>query len=563
QEDFYDFLNGRDGRDGKDGRDGQDGRDGKDGQDGHEGLSAYDLWVADVVSEAGLENPGNGVYDLDEYPLWPREATGVEDFYRYLSGRDGQDGESSVQAVSDTLYSERVDGARYNVAPVISLGKTIGETVSYEYVNPFSGGAAFIVTGPGPVIIPDCVVTFTSLDGMKTYTKTSDGSGYVYLTREELPEWTQGSPSAADDPENISSGVKPSSFSFGGRTITDRDRIASTCKVPYKVDLVMEVKEAVLRGGYSLPVYEIHRVVEGVREDNAFIKCTSMTPEDNAAGYGLPHKVPVSYKYYRNEETARRVRDVYSSVSGLASGLPPVSSSDDDLLGWFSTLANLSATEYPGFLRQAGKESYSSPGFGDGENPSVVGVYETFMTVRSEVAHPRRMHPDYGLSVTDPVRKVHVPYIAEMPDAIKDASYVWKHGHTTLTFELDWDAIGSRSVVDIYSGAWDGERYSFTYKSFKDCSFRPGALFSYFYAKGRFNGSLIDSKVRIGWKEPVVFTDIYDDFVVQVADVLHGAVLFEGLAGKFKYDASQDDVEGRGKAYLMGHEIEKTNATDD
>ncbi len=582
-----DGSDGKDGHDGADGKDGTDGRDGADGRDGNvpyvgengnwwigvtdtgvpargeEGLSAYQLWVADVVSDAGLENPGNGIYDVDEYPMWPRDATGVEDFYKYLSGRDGQDGGASHQDAADTLYIDRVDGTRYNVAPVISLGKTVGETVSYEYVNPFSGGAAFIVTGPGPVIIPDCRVTFTSMDGKKTYSKTSDGSGYVYLTRDELPDWYEGAPSAADDPVDISSGVKPTSFSFGGKTVSDQDRIAATCKVPYKVDLAMEVKEAALRGEYSLPVYEVHRVIEGVMEEDGFVKCASKAAEDNASGYGFPHKVPVSYKYYRNEGTVRRLRELYSTATGLSSGLPPASSGDDDLLGWFSTLANLSSTEYPGFKRKTGKESFSTPGFGDGASPSAVGVYETFVTLRSGVAQARTLRPDYGLSVTDPVRKVHVPYITRLPDGVRNASYVWKSGHTTLTFELDWDAIGASSVVDIYSGAWNGEEYSFSYKAYNGYQPREGSVFSSFSASGKFNGSIIDSKVLITWRKPVEFTDIYDKFAVLVGDVKNGPVLFRGFGGDFLYDASKDDEDGNGTAYLVGQEIEKRNASDD
>ena len=43
-------------------------------------------------------------------------------------------------------------------------------------------------------------------------------------------------------------------------TIDDLREIASTCKVPYQVDLEMELVDGSLRGSYSLPVYEVHRI---------------------------------------------------------------------------------------------------------------------------------------------------------------------------------------------------------------------------------------------------------------------------------------------------------------
>jgi len=63
--DGRDGIDGKDGSDGKDGADGKDGTDGKDGSDGANGKSAYDLWKELVLSEEGLDNPGNGVYDID------------------------------------------------------------------------------------------------------------------------------------------------------------------------------------------------------------------------------------------------------------------------------------------------------------------------------------------------------------------------------------------------------------------------------------------------------------------------------------------------------------------
>lgn len=537
---------------------GEKGDQGQDGKDGAEGLSAYDLWVADVKSDGGLPNPGNGVYDPEEYPCWPKDATSVEDFYRYLSGKDGKDGEGAKPQEDDGSYMERVDGTRYNVSPVISMSKGTGGPRTYEYVNPFSGGAAFIVTGPGPVIIPDCEVTFTTMDGTVSYTKTSDASGYVYLTRSELPDWYEGAPSAADDSTDISSGVKPLSFTFGDRKVTDASKIAPTCKVPYKVGLGMEIVGGSLRNYRSLVRYEVHRIVEGRKEEEPFVMSSPRGIVDDYRGCGYLHTVPASFRYYRNEGAVRAIRAVYATAQEIGNQAPSSAVGDSEMLSFFSTISRLSPGEVPSQERSVGSESTYSPSFGDGANPEKVSVDDPFVYLNKGTLLLRNLRPDYGLSVKDRQRKVHVPSIARLPETIRNASYVWKSGHTTLTFELDWDAIDALEVVDQYSGAWDGDVYSYGYEPFGELSGRPESLFSSFSAKGKFNGSVIDSKVGIAWRKPVVFTDIYDDFSVTVADVTGGAVLFKGMGGKFKHDASQDDEEGNGTAWMFGQEIRKT-----
>jgi hypothetical protein len=562
------------GEPGEAGSDGKDGADGANGKDGRSGLSAYELWVADVTSEKGLVNPGNGVFDPEEYPIWPREAVSVEDFYHYLTGRDGKDGkdgkdgrdgENAVPSVyeADTLYTERVDGQKYNVAPVIALSKTKDGSRTYEYVNPFSGGAAFIVTGPGPVIIPDCEVTFTTMDGSRTYTKTSDASGYVYLTRSELPEWYEGAPSAADDSTNIASGVRPSSFSFGGRTVTAASEIAATCKVPYRVGLELNLVDGSLKERYSLVRYEVHRVVEGETEEDCFIASGPRGLVDDSRGFGYLHYVPSSYKYYRNEGAVKILREAYANSSSVRSGIPDSSSGDDELLCFFGTMANVSEAEVPGFIRMVGSESFGSPSFGDGEKPSIVSVYATFTSIDNGTLELLKHKPDYGLKVSDDVRSVHIPSITELPSTLKNTSYVWKSGHTTLTFELDWNAIGKLEVSDGYSGHWDGNDYVYDYIAFKDLTPRPTTSFSSFRAKGRFNGSNIDSKVTIDWGKRVVFTDIYDAFSVSIADVGSIFTLFDGIGGDFSYDASEDDENGNGTAYLFGQAIKKREEKTD
>ena len=396
------------------------------------------------------------------------------------------------------------------------------------------------------------------MDGARTYTKTSDSSGYIYLSRSELPEWYDGAPSAADDPENIDTGVKPSSFSFGGTVVTEDGKIASTCKVPYQVGLEMTLTGGSLRKRSSLVKYEIHRIVEGEREEQSFLECDPRGFVDDYRGTGFLHNVPSCYKYYRNEGAAMLLRKMYETASSTSTAIPPSSATDSDLLDYFSTLANLFEGEVPGFRRAVGEEYFGSPSYGDGENPSQIGVYETFTYVSKGSLLKASYKPDYGLKVLDEVREVHIPSITPLPSTVLKASYVWKSGHTTLTFELDWGAIDALEVADDYSGRWEGSQYIYDYCRFKDLSYRPSSVFSTFRAKGRFNGSLIDSKTGISWKSPIVFTDIYDDFSTTIDDVGGSYVLFDGLSGTFSYDSSQDDENGNGTAYLFGCAISKT-----
>ena len=57
---------------------------GEDGKDGEDGKSAYEIWLEEV--EKGLENPHNPGTD------WPKDQTDLNDFWYYLSGADGEDG---------------------------------------------------------------------------------------------------------------------------------------------------------------------------------------------------------------------------------------------------------------------------------------------------------------------------------------------------------------------------------------------------------------------------------------------------------------------------------------
>ena len=94
--DYFKYLEGKDGKDGLVPYIGDNGNwfigdedtgvpaRGDKGEKGDGGLSAYEIWKMSVLSDEGLPNPGNGVYDVGEYPYWPADAVSEADFYLYL-----------------------------------------------------------------------------------------------------------------------------------------------------------------------------------------------------------------------------------------------------------------------------------------------------------------------------------------------------------------------------------------------------------------------------------------------------------------------------------------------
>ena len=542
------------------------------GADGVDGLSAYELWKRDVLSESGLANPGNGVYDVEEYPTWPATAVNQADFWKYLKGKDGVDGENAVGvagglALSDTAYLDRVDSKMYNVASVIALSKITGGKTEYEYVNPISGGAAFIVTGPGPVIIPNCEVTFTDMSGSRTYTKTSDSQGYVYLSREELPEWQAGLPSAKDDPDNIGSGVKPISFSYGSTTVTDQSKIASTCKVPYQVGLIVVTKGATLRYYSTCTDYLVYRIVEGVTEGVHFISCREKISggsyTQSAMGF-WPSVNSSVFRYYRN----KGVEILLSRVSGLAGDL--ASLKDDQKNDWLSDINHICGERnYEYTLHRAmvsrsrvkgGKETWFAAGFGDGASPSKVGVYDLLFERIGGEAYPGagKVLPDYGLKLSDTDREVMNPPYFSMPNDVT-GSFVWDSGHTRLSLEFSSAALSALEDTPVYNeaGKWDSDKRRFSFPaSTMRTEFR--SPMTSFTVSGKYNGSTVNSTVKFNLYQSLDLTDVYDGFSMSVSDFVDGSIMLAGFSGKFKYTRGED------KAYAFGHEIdaEERNVTD-
>ena len=60
---------------------------------------------------------------------------------------------------------------------------------------------------------------------------------------------------------DLSARTKPTSFSFGGKTITDAGKIAATCGVPYKVDVSVRMTGSSWEMTTVTADYEITRIV--------------------------------------------------------------------------------------------------------------------------------------------------------------------------------------------------------------------------------------------------------------------------------------------------------------
>ncbi len=141
------------------------GKKGQEGQQGDQGLSAYDLWVEEV--EQGLENP--------HYPgaIWDKTKTSIQDFWEYLRGKDGKNGETIING------------------QVITIGvpNVISQYVSQEhkeFVRWSDGAVVFIVYNEAGEISPLAIVKgLPGLAPNKEY--VTDTNGEFIIKKEDLP----------------------------------------------------------------------------------------------------------------------------------------------------------------------------------------------------------------------------------------------------------------------------------------------------------------------------------------------------------------------------------------
>ena len=550
---------------------GKDGSDGKDGDQGKNGLSAYEIWKSDVLKEGGLSTPDNGVYDVSKTPTWPTDATDVSDFWLYLKGKDGVDGKDGqdgkdgengqeVKPVVKLEYSEEVEADKYNVAPVRALMKISGSKsarpdTTYEYVNPYSGGAAFIVTGPGPVIIPDCEVVFTDVKGNR-YSKTSDGDGFVYLSREELPEYTDGSPTASKP-------TKPLSFKYGDVTISDASRIGQTCKVPYRVGLSMTMKKAVLDAGNVTVTSSLVREVEGKTETSCGGVDFPFWDESSKRGY----------KYYRSPSA---IEAYYAAVGSRPVFESGITNYADALTAQNSVSVLTNSANRAKVSKSARSTDYLKGSFGNGSSPAKIKVTAKVYSISSKNGklNVTKPLPDYGLKI-ETARKAHVPeirYIGDIdlkgesprvtypkvgtdPDDDDPSGRVkmkWTHyivvlGQTEFAGNFDLSTFGQCYLEG--EGILNGEIYEFQrFDSLTDYMATPSGkgktLEGYVNVVGTRQGTKIDNHVALnmnGWD----VRDLYDGFEVifgsysssrnSVGTVKFGDVHYAGLSATFYY----------------------------
>lgn len=92
---------------------------------GVDGKSAYDLWKAELADGGMLDKDGNE---------WPQEKNTINDFWAYLTGKDGEDGKNGVvQPAPEIGY--------YNVIAQYSMA------AQREYVNWEDGSVIYAVYG--------------------------------------------------------------------------------------------------------------------------------------------------------------------------------------------------------------------------------------------------------------------------------------------------------------------------------------------------------------------------------------------------------------------------------
>ena len=565
--DFYEYLRGAAGADGKNGKDGSDGKDGANGKDGSNGRSAYELWKEIVLSDNGLDNPGNGVYDIETYPKWPRTAVTEKDFYEYLKGRDGEDGKNAPKMASvDTMYVEEADWTKYNVAPVRALAKVASrgraavKDTTYEYVNPYTGGASLVVTGPGPVLLAGCEVTFKDQAG-NSYTKTSDALGYIYLDKDELPVWSEESPGAGD----LSRRTRPERFRVGDKEITDPSLIAATCAVPYRVGVTVEMTDSEWRESTVDVKYDIARVVEG-------------KTETSWSGIEYPHcdiNSGQGYFFYRSVGDIARLGKLMTDVYGA-----PRMAGDH-----FLELGSDNVKSF--WIRPVGTEASKttqSVSFGDGVAPSKLDIHYLPVVRRSNGMYYESHTPDYGMEVVSESKTIIPEYCligsldikgkkggegdeaytshnnklvlsddgaAKVP--VNRTNYELILGQTSFSFAFDYSTFGHVYRRNSY---YDEETKTFRFT-------RYDTMIDYLKATDETwsdmcvttfenSGNLNDVKIRntvkviLSVKDGVIqnpdeiflIRNVYDGFDITFSNFMFRDVYYGGKSGKFRYSES-------------------------
>lgn len=91
------FIDGKDTTIPARGKNGKDGQNGKDGTNGFNGKSAYEVWVVEVMN--GLADPHNSGQD------WDKSKITLDDFWYYLRGKTGADGQNGQSGKDGSVIS--------------------------------------------------------------------------------------------------------------------------------------------------------------------------------------------------------------------------------------------------------------------------------------------------------------------------------------------------------------------------------------------------------------------------------------------------------------------------
>jgi len=148
------------------------------GQNGAQGQSAYDLWVQEVTSAAGLEDPHN------PGQLWSKDKTSTQDFWDYLRGKDGKPGETE-QPGGDTGQPGgdiKIILGKANVIPLY-VNQDYNEFVRWE-----DGAVNYIVYND--IGNPAAGAEVKGMPGIKDPNKVyiADANGLFRVPKEDLPD---------------------------------------------------------------------------------------------------------------------------------------------------------------------------------------------------------------------------------------------------------------------------------------------------------------------------------------------------------------------------------------
>lgn len=238
--DFWYFLAGRDGIDGRDGQDGVSGAVGKDGK------SAYELWRDELQRRYKTDKP---MRDPKTGEVWALQDNSLDDFFRYLSGRDGKDGKNGINGKDGRTGSDGRPSppgtAGDTVVVVIGKPNVIAQysiQSQSEYILP--EGVRYKVYWEDGELAPHAVVKgLPGMDAEKTF--IADEKGEFVIPMADLP--------FADE---ISFG-RAESVSYKGKTA----RSANNTYVPNKFLYEFEVNNRmmflyadVMQGSFSLRV---------------------------------------------------------------------------------------------------------------------------------------------------------------------------------------------------------------------------------------------------------------------------------------------------------------------